>query len=647
MEKENSRSLHQMKPGQTAQIKEIQTDAKMADKLAAMGLVRGQFITRKPGSSPVVVSVSGTEVAIGRETAKKIFVNAKKNTFLLAGNPNVGKSLIFSRLTGIGIISSNFPGTTVGLNYGQTQFNGEPYDIIDIPGLYRLEEEWLIEGRKRNLFKDLEYDFIVCVADASHLERNLYFLLEIMQLKKPVILLLNKFDEAQRKGIQIDVKALHKILGIPVIAVVATTGEGLKTLAVEASRMAARKTPESTLEVPPTPEGKWHVIGDIIHKVQTVKHKHASFWEKLQGWATTPATGLPIALVVLVLSFFLVRFVGENIIALLDPLYENYYVPFLEKIFASIKDNFLGMILLGDGGVKYFGVLTDGLHIALIEVMSYVLAFYALLGFLGDLGYLPRLAVLLDSLLHKIGLHGYGSLPIMLGFGCKVPAVMGIRVLETRRERVIALALILVLAPCISQTAMIISILSPYGLKYMLIVFFALFINGILAGTVLNKLMKGETPELFMEIPSWQIPQIRPLMRKLWIRMKEYLGDALPLILFGVVFVDLMQLSGITDWVAKVARYPVEYVLGLPAETTPLLILGFLRKDVSIALLEPFQLAPQALVVACVFMAMYLPCVATFFVMLRESGWKDTLKVIALTLSLSFVTAFVLRMILM
>lgn len=647
MEKDNSRSLHQLKPGQSAQVKEIHTDAKMTEKLAAMGIVRGQFITRKPGSSPVVVSVSGTEVAIGRETAKKILVAAKKNTFLLAGNPNVGKSLIFSRLTGIGIISSNFPGTTVGLNYGQTQFDGEAYDIIDIPGLYRLEEEWVIEGRKHNLFKELEYDFIVCVADASHLERNLYFLLEVMQLKKPVILLLNKFDEAQRKGIQIDVKQLEKLLGIPVIPAVATTGEGLKELAYQASRVAAHKMPESPLSVPPTPEGKWHAIGHIIHKVQTVKHKHASFWEKLQGWATTPASGLPIALLVLVASFFLVRFVGENLIALLDPLYENYYVPFLEHLLAPIKDNALGMILLGDGGANYFGVLTDGLHIALIEVMSYVLAFYALLGFLGDLGYLPRLAVLLDSLLHKIGLHGYGSLPIMLGFGCKVPAVMGIRVLETRRERIIALALILVLAPCISQTAMIISILSPYGLTYMLIVFFALFINGILAGTVLNKLMKGETPELFMEIPSWQIPQIRPMLRKLWIRMKEYLGDALPLILFGVLFVDLMQLSGITDWIAKLARYPVEYVLGLPAETTPLLILGFLRKDVSIALLEPFNLAPQALVVACVFMAMYLPCVATFFVMLRESGWKDTLKVIALTLTLSFITAFVLRMILM
>ena len=647
MEKETSRTLYSLKPGNTAQIKEIQTDAKMTEKLAAMGLVRGQFITRKPGSSPVVVSVSGTEVAIGRETAKKIIVTAKKNTFLLAGNPNVGKSLIFSRLTGIGIISSNFPGTTVGLNYGQTVFDGESYDIIDIPGLYRLEEEWLIEGKKRNLFKELEYDFIVCVADASHLERNLYFLLEIMQLKKPVILLLNKYDEAVRKGIQINVKELEKQLGIPVIPTVATTGEGLKELSYQAARIASHEAVLSSLNIPADPEEKWHIIGRIIQKVQTIKHKHASFLEHLQGWATTPVTGLPIALCVLVLSFFLVRFVGENIIDLLDPLYENYYVPFLEHIFSAIKDNAFGMLLLGDGGENYFGVLTDGLHIALIDVMSYVLAFYALLGFLGDLGYLPRLAVLLDSLLHKVGLHGYGSLPIMLGFGCKVPAVMGIRVLETRRERIIALALILVLAPCISQTAMIISILSPYGLKYMLIVFFALFVNGILAGTILNKLMKGETPELFMEIPSWQIPQWRPLLRKLLIRMKEDLRDALPLILVGVLFVDLMQLSGLTNWIAKIARYPVEHILGLPADTTPLLILGCLRKDVSIALLQPFNLPPAELVVACVFMAMYLPCVATFVVMLRESGWNDTFRVISLTLCMAFFASWGLRLIVM
>ena len=255
--------------------------------------------------------------------------------------------------------------------------------------------------------------------------------------------------------------------------------------------------------------------------------------------------------------------------------------------------------------------------------------------------------VLLDSLLHKIGLHGYGAIPIMLGFGCKVPAVMGVRVLETRRERIIALALILVLVPCISQTAMVISVLAPYGVKYLLLVFGILFASGILAGTVLNKIMRGETPELFMEIPSWQVPQLRPLARKLWIRMKEYLSDAFPLILTGVFIVDLMQLSGLTAWLTRVFRFPVEHLLSLPGEITPVLLLGVLRKDISIALLEPYHLSAEQLVVCCVFMTMYLPCVATFFVMLRESGIKDTLRVVTLTFALATAAAWVLSLVLL
>ena len=657
MEQQIILTLLDLKPGACAEIKDVQTEAAQADKLAAMGLAKGQTVMRKAGKNPLVIAVCGSEVAIGPRTAKKIIVTPCAHmscptdafcthTFLLAGNPNVGKSLLFSRLTGIGILSSNFPGTTVGLNYGTTVFDGETYNIIDIPGLYRLEEKWLIEGKKRDLFKELNYDFIVCVADASHLERNLYFTLELMSLGKPVILLLNKFDEAQRKGISIDVRALSKRLGIPVIGVVATTGEGLKRLEVTVGRLAKNDGKQKReLDIPPAPEDKWRLIGDIVRHVQKIHHKHASFTEKLQAWATNPISGLAIALLVLLASLFVIVNVGELIIGLLEPLYENYYFPFLQKIFGFLEGTPWYLFLLGDGGTHYFGVLSDGLKIALVDVMPYVLVFYSLLGFLGDLGYLPRLAVLLDRLLHRIGLHGYGAIPIMLGFGCKVPAVMGVRVLETRRERVIALALILVLAPCISQTAMILSMLSPYGIKYLLIVFGVLFINGILAGTILNKLLKGETPEMFMEIPSWSVPQLRPLARKIWLRMKEYFGDALPLILAGVLFVDLMQFSGLTDWLAKIFRYPVQFLLNLPVEATPVLFLGFLRKDVSIALLEPFGLPPDQLAVACVFMAMYLPCVATFFVMLRENGLKDTLKIIALTFGLALLSATVLRLI--
>ena len=648
MKQTHTRTLYDLKPGATAEILSVETDAAQAEKLMAMGLAKGQSVTRRLGKNPLVVFVCGSEVAIGPKIAKQILISSQQHTFLLAGNPNVGKSLLFSRLTGIGILSSNFPGTTVGLNYGTAVFNGEPYKIIDIPGLYHLEEKWVIEGKKRDLFAELSYDFIVCVADATHLERNLYFTLEVMKLGKPVILLLNKFDEAQRKGIDIDVRALSKALGIPVIAVVATTGEGLKRLEVTASKLAAKhfEIQKSPLQIPQKPEDKWHLIGSIVRRVQKIHHKHASFMEKLQAWATTPVTGLPIALVVLVMSFWLIMRLGEGLIGLMEPLYEGYYFPFLQKVFSFLEGTPLYWFLVGDGGTRYFGLLSDGLKIALIDVMPFVLVFYALLGFLGDLGYLPRLAILLDRILHRIGLHGYGAIPIMLGFGCKVPAVMGVRVLETRRERVIALALILVLAPCISQTAIILSILSPYGLKYLLIVFGTLVINGILAGTILNKMLKGDTPEIFMEIPSWSVPRVRPLLRKIWLRMKEYFCDALPLILAGVLFVDLMEWAGITGWLTRVFRYPVEYLLQLPAETTSVLLLGFLRKDISIALLEPFNLLPQQLAVACVFMSMYLPCMATFFVMLRENGLKDSLRIVALTLSLALISATLLRYVL-
>ena len=275
MEKENFHTLFDLKVGAVAEIKDIQTESAQAAKLAAMGLAKGQHVTRKAGRNPLVISVCGSEMAIGPKIAKQIIVGPcahakdssfRPNTFLMAGNPNVGKSLLFSRLTGIGILSSNFPGTTVGLNYGTTVFNGENYNIIDIPGLYRLEEKWLIEGKKRDLFKELKYDFIVCVADASHLERNLYFTLELMSLGKPVILLLNKFDEALRKGISIDVRGLSKQLGIPVIAAVATTGEGLRRLEVTVDKLVKNDGKQGPVAVPRRPRAENQTQTRLVYR---------------------------------------------------------------------------------------------------------------------------------------------------------------------------------------------------------------------------------------------------------------------------------------------------------------------------------------------------------------------------------------------
>ncbi|MGB2579678.1 ferrous iron transport protein B [Elusimicrobium simillimum] len=367
-------------------------------------------------------------------------------------------------------------------------------------------------------------------------------------------------------------------------------------------------------------------------KTQTPKH-----FRKNGRTFHPPLTGLPIALIVLAVCFYLVRTIGEGLIDLLTPLYEGYYVPFITGIFNG--DGFITKILVGGGTENSFGILTDALQIALIDVMSYVVVFYALLEFLADLGYLPRLSVLLDSFLHKIGIHGYGAIPIMMGMGCKVPAVMGVRTLESRREKIIAVVLVLLLAPCISQSAMIISILSPHGIGYVFLVFGILLATGLAAGAMLNKIMKGNPPEMFMEIPAWQLPKPKEWATKVWYRMKEYLLDAVPLIVLGVLAINIAEMLGLLNFITRHTEKPLTFLFGLPGETASIMILGFLRKDVSIALLEPFNLTAAQLVTACVFMTMYVPCIATFFVMLKESGVKDTFKIVALCLILATIIA--------
>ena len=272
--------------------------------------------------------------------------------------------------------------------------------------------------------------------------------------------------------------------------------------------------------------------------------------------------------------------------------------------------------------------------------------FYSVLEFLADLGYLPRMAVLLDRALHRIGLHGYSAIPIMLGLGCKVPAIMAARSLETRRQRVIVFALILMAAPCISQTAMMFSILAPHGMKYLLLTFAIMAAVGLCISAILNSLLPGDTTDIFMEVPPWQLPRPRVFIRKIIARAREYVIEATPLIILGILVITLADMAGIVDFLTRIMRVPLTLLMGLPAESAPVVILGFLRKDVSIALLTPFDLSAKQLVTACVFMAMYMPCVASFFVLLKESGWCEALMILAITLGAALATGTILNFIL-
>ncbi len=563
---------------------------------------------------------------------------------LLIGNPNVGKSVLFARLTGIEVIASNYPGTTVEFKKGCLKINNEKYEVIDLPGTYTLEPTNKAEEVALKMLEDVEKEnsgfVVVNILDATNLERNLNLTLQLIKRKLPVVIVLNFWDEVKHKGISIDHQKLEEIFGVPVIPMCARSGEGIKELT---EKINQAKISNFNFDI----EQKWLKIGEVIFQVQKVIHRHHTFLDRLSEASIRPSTGIPLSLIILILTFFTTRTIGENLINyVLDPLFNNFYLPAVTKFVemfttsAAIKNFLLGTT---PQPMESFGVLTTGLYIPIVVVFPYIVAFYFMLSILEDIGYIPRIAVMLDNFLHKLGVHGYSSVPILLGLGCKVPGILATRILETKREKIITTILILSIAPCIPQTAMIISLISPYGIKYLLLTFLIIFLNSLFVSYLLNKIFKGETPELFLEIPPYRMIHLPTLLKKLYLRIKEFFLDAVPLIFLGVIIMNIFEIVGLNKFFTETLGNVLMPILNLPKEVSSVVILGFLRKDVSIALLKPFNLSVEQIIIASIFMVLYLPCVSTFFVLLKENGIKDTLKIIFLMFVEGIIVSFVIK----
>ena len=542
------------------------------------------------------------------------------------GNPNVGKSAIFSRLTGANVIVSNYAGTTVEFKKGYMYLKGKSVEIIDVPGTYSLKpsnkaEEIAVEMLEKG-------DLVVNIVDATNLERNLNLTLQLMEKNIPLIVVLNMWDETKHIGISIDAEKLEKMLGVQVVPTVAITGEGVKRLV---EKLPEAKTPKIKLKQLPDKE-KWSKIGNIIEDVQKTSHRYHTFIERVGDASIRPFTGAIIALLVISLSFIIIRFIGEGIISyVFDPLF-NLYTPLAMSISNLLGNGFVHDILIGNlinGAIDYtqsMGLLTTGLYVPIAMVLPYVFAFYLVLGFLEDLGYLPRLAVLVDNIMHKLGLHGFAIIPMMMGFGCNVPGALATRVLESKKEKFIAATVMAISVPCIAQTAMIFGLVGGHGVRGLGIVFLTLFIVGIILGLVLNRVIGGKSPELFMEISPYRVPYLKSLMKKLWMRSKSFIRTAMPYMLVGVLVINLLYSLGIIDFVGEVTAPVVVNVLGLPKEAVASLVIGFLRKDVAVGALLPLGLNLKQLIIASVVLTMYFPCVATFTVLVKELGVKGMAK---------------------
>ncbi|UCC11921.1 MAG: ferrous iron transporter B [candidate division WOR-3 bacterium] len=553
-----------------------------------------------------------------------------KKKILLVGNPNVGKSVIFSRLTGVGVIASNYPGTTVEFTAGAMGSGDMKMQVIDVPGTYSLlpsnpAEQVAVKMIKQSA--EEKNSIIVNVIDATNLERNLNLTLQLLKMNIPVVVALNLWDEAKHIGIHIKVERLESILGVKVIPTVAVTGEGIKELVTHFDDACKG---ECTIE----DTERWHEIGRIIEEVQTITHKHHTFGERLSDLTIHPWTGLPIAVVILFVLFFVIRFIGEGLITLIvNPVFDRLWYPLMMKVSGLLKGyTFLHTLLIGqliDGKIDFgqsFGVLTTGLYVPLGAVLPYIVAFYLILSFLEDSGYLPRLAVLIDKTLHMIGLHGLAIVPMLLACGCNVPGVLATRMLETKRERFIAAILMSISIPCMAQTAMIFGLLGKYGPLGIFPVYITLFAIWIIAGVLMRVLVKGESPEIFTEIPPYRFPHPHTLLKKVWMRIHWFLHEAVPFVLAGVILVNILYTLGVISFIGKLTGPFITTLLGLPPEAVGALIVGFMRKDIAVGMLAPLGLSLKQLIITSVMLTMYFPCVATFAVLLRELGIIDLLK---------------------
>lgn len=569
-------------------------------------------------------------------------------TIFLVGNPNVGKSVVFSRLTGVHVISSNYPGTTIEISRSALILGTEKIEVVDLPGSYSLEstskaEEVACAVLRQHPKEEL---LVFNIIDATNLERNLFLTLQLLEAGYPLIICLNMCDDASHRGVIIDHARLEALLGVPVIPTCAVTGKGIKQLV---ERMGEAK---AASHAPRTHQERWVAIGKIIEEVQQLAHRHHTWREVLEDASVRPLSGLAIAGVVVLGAFKLVRMIGEGLInTIADPVFSRLYQPLLEELSRMLGGKgLLHHLLIGElinGKIDFrqsLGVLTTAPYIEFAMVLPYVVAFYFILSLLEDIGYLPRLAILLDNLLHRLGLHGYAIIPVLLGFGCNVPGILATRVLESKRERFIAATLISIGVPCVPLQAMIFGLLGRYSGIYVAGVYLVLFSLILFLGIVLNRILKGYSPEFMLEIPPYRLPPVNVLLQKLYARIKGFLIEALPAVLAGVLVINLLLYLRVFDTLTAMAAPVVQGVFGLPREAVVALVVGFLRKDVAVGMLVPLALSAKQFFIAATLLAISFPCVATFVVLFKELGLKDLLKSTMIMIGISLVVGGLLNL---
>jgi ferrous iron transport protein B len=566
-------------------------------------------------------------------------LRARPLRIVLVGNPNVGKSLVFGRLTGHYATVSNYPGTTVGITRGRALIGAEVCDLLDTPGVNALEGNLSEdEAITRRILAGDDADLIVQVADARNLRRALMLTWQIAEFGKPMILVLNMVDEAHAHGIEIDAAGLAAELGIPIIETVAVEGRGLTELRTALTRPAA-----PLVRAEP---GKDHIrwAHDLAVAFRRQRRRSVSrFQEWLNQAVREPVTGLPILAAVLYVTYLVVGVFGaQTLVGLLEGRLFGQIINPAVVAAASHLPPLARDFLAGN-----YGLITMGLTYAIAIVLPVVTTFFLIFGFLEDSGYIPRLAIFSDRLFRAMGLNGKAVLPMVLGLGCDTMATMTTRILGTPKERLIAIVLLALGVPCSAQLATIMGILGGISFAALLTLFGVVLLQMIAVGFLAARVLPGDRSEFILELPPIRWPKAGNILAKTVQRVRWYLGEAVPLFLIGTALLFTLDRTGGLDWLTRVSRPVVTGWLGLPPKAAEVFVMGFLRRDYGAAGL--FDLAHRGLlsgvqaVVALTVMTLFVPCVANLLMIVKERGVRVALAILVFVTTVAVGTGAILN----
>ncbi|MGD0951455.1 MAG: ferrous iron transport protein B [Methanotrichaceae archaeon] len=629
----------------------------------------------------------------------------------LAGNANVGKSAVFNQLTGVDQIIGNWPGKTVERAEGTLQYQGMKIKVIDLPGIYSFSTYSMEELVSRDFIALEKPDIVVNVVDATALERNLFFTIQLLELNAPLLVALNQIDLMERKGISIDYQRLEEILGVPVVPTVAIKGKGISELTEEIIKLGEQKIAPPEIKYGKEVEQRIEKLISLLGKIETfyplrwlaikLLERDGEITRLVEGLDSTDGTvvraaeelaeeierihGEPSGVVISAERYKIadeisrkvqkIRTEEETLTDKLDRIALHPILGYLAAVgviggllvwtfilgsqISGILQNALSSVEQYEpvvsgplGNIIWNGAFT-GFVAGVTLVVPYVLPFYIILAVIEDSGYLTRIAIMLDRGMHKLGLHGKAIIPMILGYGCNVPACFSCRIMETPKQKFVA-AFLVSLVPCTARTVVILGLVAAFVNIWWALALYAFdIILILLLGRIAFKVVPGESVGLIMEMPSYHVPSAKVVLKQTWARTKSLLWVVFPAYIIGSAVLQAFYAAGLLNPLNDILSPVTVNWLGLPAEVGILLIFGIVRKELTILMLAViFQttnfasvMSPVQLIVLALVTMIYIPCLALILCFAKEFGWKKTAAITVFEVTFAiFLGGIVFRM---